>query len=1069
MSMNFIEPDVQQTVSVSDVLKDFTISSENKEWFSALFLKDILPSDFKEALSKFLNEINKEDTSAFKLSFLFDFCVSNSDYFIESKLSHERINITSALFTEKMEGKPSIFKSSVANILYNIKDCAEKDKNFSEVYQKKLQDIRASSSFEERAVYYIKLLFQNFPKRTYKEGEKPPTQEEINSFLDFSQEDFFKNIYYLIELIAELEEMSKEELYIEYPCPIIHRYSILAFPFIVYGKELYTCIRNALFLMIIHFRGDSYSLIEKIEIPKWDEKNNAHEIFFNLALKLDNKDCSMLILDKIFEGVNPVDIPYIFFEYIENSIRSIYGPLLKGGYCNFEQHFKGEYYDVIKPIREELEYLDWALTTNLNDLHEIPTDPHEIHFIKSRLFLDYIEKLSDFAPENKLELFQELFFEKGTDSNFFQDKFYAFRGRTIKDILTSIVGEKIKDEWTFPERQKKANDLCDKFVDVIAKGAAKYPVKLLLGEKWHLIQNQKEYGLIVFKRYCEKLELKTHEDALFVSEFWFNLFYLEQQFFSSVYTTSYRYSSNLEKEGPFFYKYIFYKYIYNEDFICSFLSISKKYPSDCSLSMYCLARWVLYQKNKDENISDIVSVMKKVSKLLHDEKINFPVKVAEFIRSYKMSNELKRNGNNNEVIRFLFYLTAALGGEQYQNILKDLNRAEEHFPLYYIRYKYSHENFIPEEFLNFLFGLENPSFNGSENEFYNLELIREACNEGVLEKQIVLEKVSDYIEKNRELLFKSTKIKEFIKYFFIETEENETDEAQTAFFMQFCERAVQESEDLCTELYLFLKIWNEFHKKTDRILKEHTEINNILVTRCCKKLNNFRKNIEQKEFPEHEYKYLNEYILPASYFIWEGTGNIWKALKPLIMAFRVSKDVLLDELLNPTNNISDLFINSITSFFRIEDQEKLKELRYNMANDFAEYLKPTKNERQAEKYTQKERETEGFDLSYTEPSPYWRYAYVRALGDLGVKTDKLGHYFHKILENVSEKDTSEEVKKAAKKVMEELDLIRKGYSGDNHKKCLFEAFWWLKNAHMLSLGGEIDRNKALEQRIKEWR
>jgi hypothetical protein len=159
----------------------------------------------------------------------------------------------------------------------------------------------------------------------------------------------------------------------------------------------------------------------------------------------------------------------------------------------------------------------------------------------------------------------------------------------------------------------------------------------------------------------------------------------------------------------------------------------------------------------------------------------------------------------------------------------------------------------------------------------------------------------------------------------------------------------------------------------------------------------------------------------------------------------------------------------ITSFFMIEDQEKLKELRYDMANDFAEYLKPTKYERQAEKYTQTERETEGFNPFYKEPSPYWRYAYVRALGDLGIKTHKGGHFFHKILEKVSEKDPSEDVKSAAKKVMEELDSIRRKYSGAYHKKCLFEAFWWLKQAHMFSLGGKVDSKKANDLRIREWR
>jgi hypothetical protein len=1059
--MNSIEPDEQQAMPVSEILEKFIVSSENKKWLSSLFLKDYrLPRNLEDDLSNFICKIDEEDSNAFKLSFLFDFCVLNSEYFIESKLLSERIKIISALFTQKAEDKPSVFKPYVANILNNIKDCAEKDKDFFDAYQKKLQEIRASSSFEERAVYYVKMIFQNLPKRTYKEGEKPPTQEEINSFLCFCQEDY---IYYLIKLIAELEEMAEKELYIEFPCLIKSEYSILAFPFIIYGKELYTCIRNALFLEIMHFKGDPCSLIEKIEIPKWDDKNHIHEIFFDLALKLDNKECSMLMLDKIFEGVNPVDIPYIFFEYIKNHIRSIYGVLLKGGYCNFEQHFKGEYYDVIKPIRAELECLDRALTATININY-----PQEEHFRRCRLFLYYIEKLSDSAPEDKLELFQELFFEKGTDRNRSQDKFYAFKERTIKDILTSIARDKILGERIFPELQKEADDLYKKFIDVIAKGAAKYPVKLFLREERWNLSMQNDHGLTVFKLYCEKLELKTHEDALFVSEFWFNLFYLEQPFFPSVTTTSYRYSSKLEEEGPFFYKNIFLKFINDEDFICSFLAIlQSRSSSACSLAVYCLARWVLYQKNKDKNISGIVSDVKKACELLHNEKITFPDKIAEVIKSYKIPDKLKGNNyDDNEARRFLFYLTAALNGEQYQNIIKDLDRAEEHFPLYYIRYKYSHDNFIPEEFLDFLFNLENPSLWRRKNEFYNLELIQEACKDGVLKKQVVLEKVSDYIEKNRKILFQSLEIKKLITYFFIKIKESETHEVQTAFFTHFCERAVQEIEDSYTELYLFFKIYQDF--SIDTILEKHMDINNTLVTRSCKMLNNFRKNIEQKKFPEDEDKYLNEYILPASYFIKERTGNIWKALKPLIMAFRASKDILLDELLNPANNISYLLINLITSFFRIEDQEKLKELRYNMANDFAEYLKPAKNERQAEKYTQKERETEGFDLSYTEPSPYWRYAYVRALSDLGVKTDKRGHYFHKILENVSEKDPSEDVKSAAKKVMKELDSIREGYSGKNHKKCLFEAFWWLKYEHMLSLDAKVD-NKAWDMRTKEWR
>jgi len=1032
--MDFIEPDEQRKIPRSDVLKNLLVSPEKKEWLSPL-LHEELTSDFVDNLSSFTNGINEEDDSDFMLSILFDFSVSNPENFIESKLLSERVKIIPALFTEKMEGKPSIFKSSVANILYNIKDCTKENKNFDEAYQKKLQEIRASSSSAERTCFYIKQL--NLPKRTYKEDEKPPTLDEIP--LLFNAE------WCLIEELEELEEIIIDD--------VDHR----ALPFLVYGKEAFTCIRNALFFFKFKSVLDK-DRIEKIKIPQWNEKNYIHEIYFVLALISNDKDILKLILDKIFEGVNPVDIPYIFFGYIENHVNSIYGVLLKGRFS-----------DVIKPIRAELEYLDWALTEDTNY-------PHKIYFEKSRLFLDYIDKISHSALEDKLELFQELCFKRAGGNHHFQTgRYWGLGERTIKDTLDRIAQEIIRGEIKFPECKKEANDLYEEFVDVIAKGAAKYPVELFLSEGRINIPN--DYGLVVFKRYCEKLELKNTKDALFVSEFWFKYFYLKQSFFSSVNSSSGRYSSTLEKEAPFFYKNVFCKFINDEDFICRFLSIPQKSSSTLSLAVYCLARWVLYPKNDDENMSDVFN---EASRLLHDEKITFPDKITEFIRSYKIPDgitdsfwsveipTLLGKGYENEARRFLFYLTAALGGEQYQNILKKLYKAEEHYPLFYIRYKYSRENFMLEEFLDFLSNSENPSLRGNKNEFYNLELLQEACKKNVLKKQIVLEKVSDYIKENRKILFQSSTIKYFIKYFFIEIEEGEPYEARMTFFTQFCERAIQENEDSYTELNLLFKICRDF-RHIDTILAKHTDINNSLVIRCCKMLNNLKKNIVQNDFPEDEYTFLNDYIFPASNFIWERTGNIWKALKPLILAFRASKNILLDESLKTINNISYSLLNMITSFFSIEDNEKLKELRYNMANDFAEYLKPTKNERQAEKYTQKERETEGFDPSYTEPSSYWRYAYIRALGDLGVKTDKRGHYFHKILEKVSEEDPSEDVKSAAKKVMEELDTIRKGYSGANHKKCLFEAFWWLKNAHMLSLGGKIDSKKALELRIIEWR
>ena len=61
------------------------------------------------------------------------------------------------------------------------------------------------------------------------------------------------------------------------------------------------------------------------------------------------------------------------------------------------------------------------------------------------------------------------------------------------------------------------------------------------------------------------------------------------------------------------------------------------------------------------------------------------------------------------------------------------------------------------------------------------------------------------------------------------------------------------------------------------------------------------------------------------------------------------------------------------------------------------------------------------------------------------------------------------VRKIAEKTAKELGGMRKGMVGGSSKKCLYEAFWWLRQAHLLSLGMEIDQSAALKTRIAEWR
>jgi hypothetical protein len=1046
MTNDFIEPDAK-TVPAVTVLEKLPISSENKEWLKSLFSEEaaVQPINFEHNFQEVIKKIDelKLDPSAFKPLFLFDFgslyfdnnkrgyigiITWYSDCFDESRLSIERINILPDLFTKREDGKPAVFKSYVARILYYIKYCERKDKSFSEAYQQKLREIRSASSFEERAVYYLQLVFQKLPERTYEANEEPLTPEEVDSFLDFSEKDFFKTATHSVQLVAELEEMPTYITYLVLG-KIIQRFHIRAFPFILYGKEVYTRI----FKTFSPEKEGSADDIAQLDIPRWNEKNYIHEVFFWLALTLNevSNDMSISILNRIFKGVNIRDIIRIFSTYIKNDYSSIYGALLK------EENFEH-----INPVRKKLEYLDWALTTDTKD-------PHKMDIDKCHLFLEYLKSLSLSAPENKIALIP-----------FIRDK-------SIKDVLDFAARERVCGKWTFSKRKNITDGLYEEFVDIIDEEAAVYPAELFSSiEDYRKIILSVEYEkekLAIFKRLCKTLARKSPENALSVAKLWFSEFHNHLISYSTTDAIS-----NFAENEKFFYTKVFRCFIDDENFSCCFLSIPQEVSQGRRLSqagqfwfIYYLACWIGHNNTQMTNVFDAAS------QELENKRVIFSDKMSRFILSNQIfeefsnvriysSHSLNLNNLNKDAKFFLRNLFAVFGIVPCGSILKNPHEAEEHFPLYLIGYRYSHDDFVPQEFLDFLFNLENPCYIKSEYEFYTLEIIREACKKNVLSKQMVIERVTKYIGEHRNTLIESDKLKGLISYFFVETK---------AIFIQFCERAAQENEDSYMELSMFLKLRSYFRYEVDSMLEKYKEDANTLIIRCSKMLNVLKKFVERNEFPVDENMFYYDYVFPASDFIWEKTENIWKALKPLLLAFRASKKKLLTKSLSGNSPLFEM----ITSFFVMEDKEKLKELRYDMTNDIAEYLKPAKKERQKENYTEEEIKKPGFDLSYTEPSSFWRYAYIRALGDLGVKTDKRGHFFRKMLIEVSEKDPSEQVREAAKKVLKELNAIRKGHSGNNHKKCLFEAFWWLRQAHMLSLGEEVDRKRANDLRIKEWR
>ena len=108
------------------------------------------------------------------------------------------------------------------------------------------------------------------------------------------------------------------------------------------------------------------------------------------------------------------------------------------------------------------------------------------------------------------------------------------------------------------------------------------------------------------------------------------------------------------------------------------------------------------------------------------------------------------------------------------------------------------------------------------------------------------------------------------------------------------------------------------------------------------------------------------------------------------------------------------------------------------------------------------------DKDFVEPRPLWRQGYVQALAALRVNP---GGRAHRTLFWLSQNDPDEMVRDLAKKAHKRIrHLDRKKTNldeGASPRRPLFEAFWWLRQAHLLTLGVKIDQAGAMRTRRKE--
>ena len=204
----------------------------------------------------------------------------------------------------------------------------------------------------------------------------------------------------------------------------------------------------------------------------------------------------------------------------------------------------------------------------------------------------------------------------------------------------------------------------------------------------------------------------------------------------------------------------------------------------------------------------------------------------------------------------------------------------------------------------------------------------------------------------------------------------------------------------------------------------------------------------------------------------------WKCLKPLLLAFTgmtvqaVTSDLRAwtevgreEELPYPYYNVA-LWV-AMTMY----PQNLQKELDRDphlqaLREEFAKFCLDRLKTKGKQKVSGEDKQLTNKD--FVEPRPRWRRGYVQALAALRVNP---GGRAHRTLFWLSQNDPDEEVcalAKRAHKQIRHLDRKKPNLDdGASPRRPLFEAFWWLRRAHLATLGIGIDEPGAMRTRRRE--
>lgn len=199
-------------------------------------------------------------------------------------------------------------------------------------------------------------------------------------------------------------------------------------------------------------------------------------------------------------------------------------------------------------------------------------------------------------------------------------------------------------------------------------------------------------------------------------------------------------------------------------------------------------------------------------------------------------------------------------------------------------------------------------------------------------------------------------------------------------------------------------------------------------------------------------------------------GSLWQATKPLLLAFRATRARAVgfdlrywhthksDDPPTPWEMIPRSLMSMLHHYMGREQagDAQLDTYRTEFALFCLERLK-----------TRESRDT-SFGRGPVEGDAAWREGFIRAAQALCVNPKGKGHH---VLNRISKYDPDDIVREVAAKAYAELRHQPSLPKGLSPRRAVFDAFWWLRQAHLtsLGLGDSIDLDGASQTREEEAR